>query len=170
MNSSVSAPTQSRNPRLLIENLEQAFAKLDSQTRSLLSEVSDQVLYQSTAPPGAPDASIGELILKSAGAVEQTFGGLTANLWDDPFEWTLPETLSTNILVSKYLDEVVEVRTAFFARLSLDTELSKLIAIPSGETQPLIRVLIETLMRAAGHLERAAVLVVLLSQASAPKV
>ena len=29
----------------------------------------------------------------SAGTIEQTFGGITANLWDDPFEWTLPETL-----------------------------------------------------------------------------
>ena len=170
MNSSVSAQTPSQNPRLLIESLEQAFAKLDSQTRAVLHEVSDEMLYARTAPLGVPDASIGELILKSAGSVEQTFGGLTANLWDDPFEWTLPETLSTNDLVSKYLDEVVEARTVLFARLNLDSELTKLIAMPSGDTQPLIRLLIGTLMRAAGYLERAAVLLALLSQASVPKV
>jgi hypothetical protein len=170
MNSSVSAHTQSQDPRLLIESFEQAFAKLDSQTRTVLHEVSDEMLYARTAPLGVPDASIGELILKSAGSVEQTFGGLTANLWDDPFEWTLPETLSSKLLVSKYLDEVVEARTAFFARLKFDRELTKLVAVPSGDTQPLIRLLIGTLMRAAGYLERAAFLLALLSQASPPKV
>jgi hypothetical protein len=33
--------------------------------------------------------SCGEQVLRSAAIVEQSFGGLTANLWDDPFEWTL---------------------------------------------------------------------------------
>ena len=40
--------------------------------------------------------SCGEYILRSAAAVEQTFGGITTRLWDDPFEWTLPEALSTD--------------------------------------------------------------------------
>ena len=40
-----------------------------------------------------PINSCGEYILRSAGKVEQTFGGITTKLWDDPFEWTLPEKL-----------------------------------------------------------------------------
>src|SRR3712207_7579473 len=40
-----------------------------------------------------PVYSCGEHVLRSAAAVEQTFGGITVNLWDDPFEWTLPESL-----------------------------------------------------------------------------
>ena len=43
-------------------------------------------------------------ILRSAAAIEQMCGGLTANLWDDPFEWTLPETLSTPAKVIEYLN------------------------------------------------------------------
>ena len=54
--------------------------------------------------------SCGEQVLRSAAIVEQTFGGLTANLWDDPFEWTLPETLSTSAKVIEYLNEVEATR------------------------------------------------------------
>ena len=155
MNSSVSAQTQS--PRTLVETLEQEFALIDSRTRELLQKVSPARLYR---PAAIPDLtiSVGELILKSAGAVEQTCGGLNANLWDDPFEWTLPETLSTPALVNEYLDEVAQTRNALFARLKTDEVLNKLIALPGGVTQPLIDLLRETLFRAAGNLARAAVI------------
>ena len=46
---------------------------------------------------------LGEHIVRSAGAVEQTFDGITANLWDDPFEWTLPENLATPREVARVL-------------------------------------------------------------------
>lgn len=153
MNSLVGAKTQS--PRTLVESLEQEFVLIDSRTRELLHKVSPARLYRPAAVP-ALTISVGELILKSAGAVEQTCGGLNANLWDDPFEWTLPETLSTPALVNEYLDEVAQTRNAFFARLKADEDLNKLIALPGGLTQPLINLLRETLVRAAGNLERAA--------------
>ena len=155
MNSSVSAPT--RSPRTLIESVEREFALLDSRTRDLLQKIPAAMLYQHANLPGLT-TSFGELILRSAGAVEQTCGGLNANLWDDPFEWTLPETLSTPTLVSQYLDEVSQTRRAFFARLKADEDLKKLIALPSGVTQPLLQLLIDTRQRAAGNLERAAVI------------
>ncbi|HEX2269316.1 MAG TPA: hypothetical protein VHH35_07275, partial [Pyrinomonadaceae bacterium] len=56
-------------------------------------------------------------ILRSAAVIEQTFGGLTANLWDDPFEWTLPETLSTPELVIEHLSEVDALRQRFFSSI-----------------------------------------------------
>src|SRR5580765_3867343 len=100
MNSSVSASTQSS--RTLVESVEREFALLDSRTRDLLQKIPGAMLYQRANLPGLT-TSFGEVILKSAGTVEQTCGGLNANLWDDPFEWTLPEALSTPTLVSEYL-------------------------------------------------------------------
>jgi hypothetical protein len=155
MNSSVSAQAQS--PRIVVESLEREFALIDSRTRDLLQQIPGEMLYRPVALPGLT-TSVGELILRSAGVVEQTCGGLNANLWDDPFEWTLPETLSTPALVSEYLDEVSKTRNELFARLKDDEDLRKFIALPSDLTQPLIHLLLDTLLRAAGNLERAAVI------------
>lgn len=155
MNSPVSAPTQS--PRAMVESLEREFALIDSRIRDLLQQIPVEMLYRPAALPGLT-TSVGELILRSAGAVEQTCGGLNSNLWDDPFEWTLPETLSTLELVAEYLDEVGQTRDQFFARLKDDEDLKKLIALPGAVTQPLNTLLLETLRRAAGNLQHAAVI------------
>ena len=155
MISSVTAQAQS--PRAVVESLEREFALIDSRTRSLLQQIPAAMLYRPANLPGFT-TSIGELILRSAGAVEQTCGGLNANLWDDPFEWTLPETLSTPALVNEYLDEVTHTRNECFARLKDDEDLKKFIALPGDVRQPLIQLLLETLLRAAGNLERAAVI------------
>jgi len=87
-------------------------------------------------------------ILRSAAAIEQMCGGLTANLWDDPFEWTLPETLSNADRVVEYLSEVDLARERAFVSID-DAALTKYISVPSGEEQQLIRVLLETLVRAS---------------------
>ena len=155
MNSSVSTQESSQISRTVIESFENEFASLDSRTRELVQNLPEGILYQTAFRTGT---SVGELVLRSAAAVEQTCGGLTANLWDDPFEWTLPETLSTRALVIEYLDEVTSTRKKFFSRLRHDADLAKLIAVPAGETQPLVRLLMRTLVRATGYLERAAVI------------
>lgn len=102
-----------------------------------------------------PDVSIGEQILRSAAAMEQTFGGLTANLWDDPFEWTLPETLSTPDSIVSYLSEVDAARQRFFSSIDSDAALTKLVSDPSGEPRALIELLLETLVRASDYRGRA---------------
>jgi len=102
-----------------------------------------------------PPISIGEQILRSAAAIEQTFGGLTANLWDDPFEWTLPETLSTPAAIVDYLSEVNSTRERFFSSLDGDAALTKLVSVPSGEPQALVELLVETLVKASDHRGRA---------------
>jgi hypothetical protein len=51
-----------------------------------------------------------------------------------------------------------------------DGDLTKHIAVPVGETQTLVRVLLATLIRAAGYQERAAVILEMLSPASSREV
>ena len=89
-----------------------------------------------------------ENLVRSAAAIEQMCGGLTANLWDDPFEWTLPETLSSADRIIEYLDEVDLARQRAFNSID-DAALTKFIAVPSGESQPLISLLLETLVKAS---------------------
>jgi hypothetical protein len=97
-----------------------------------------------------PIYSCGEHLLRAAAATEQTFGGLTANLWDDPFEWTLPETLSTRayrrILNRSRSDTATRLST-----LRRRHGLAKEIVVPSGEAKKLGALLLETLVRAAHH-------------------
>lgn len=146
--------SESQTTRVLIEVLEREFLRLHERSRQLVSQVPDDSLYSnstatsSTIQTAAAD-SVGESILRSAAAVEQTCGGLNSNLWDDPFEWTLPEQLSTSRLVLEYLDEVEATRKHCFARFREDADLFKEVALPSEQLEPLISVLLETLVRAA---------------------
>src|ERR671939_1567700 len=121
--------------RKLIEALDEQFARLHARSRALVEAVPEEKLYwQPRQSSGAfPVYSCGEHLLRSAAAVEQTFGGITTNLWDDPFEWTLPETLSTPERVAAYLNEVEATRRRGFALFASDNDLLKEIAAPSGE-------------------------------------
>src|SRR4249920_2349939 len=95
----------------LISWFEQEFARLEQSWRTLIQATDDERLYQID---DRQDLSVGEQVLKSARIVEQTFGGITANLWDDPFEWTLPETLTTHEKLLEYLAEVEATRRRGF--------------------------------------------------------
>ena len=123
--------------REIVQQLDQAFAKLIESLKDLVGSV----------PP--------DLLLRSAAVIEQTCGGLTANLWDDPFEWTLPETLSTPELVTEYLSEVDTARAGAFKSIASDRDLTKYISGPSGEPQQLFALLLETLMKASDYHGRA---------------
>ncbi len=139
-----------------IEGLDRQFAQLHSDSHRLIKAISPELLYQQ--PPGKSNSlplhSCGEHVLRSAAAVEQTFGGITTNLWDDPFEWTLPETLPTLAKVAGYLDEVEATRKHGFQLFESDADLVKEIMAPSGPTQ-LLPLLLDTLARAAHHQGRA---------------
>jgi hypothetical protein len=143
--------------RRLILCLDEEFARLSERTRSLVEVIPAEKLYwQPGASSGAfPVYSCGEHLLRSAASVEQTFGGINASLWDDPFEWTLPETLQTPASILEYLLEVEATRRAGFERFSNDGDLIKEIAVPSGETKLLGALLLETLARASHHQGRA---------------
>jgi hypothetical protein len=86
--------------------------------------------------------------------IEQSFGGMTANLWDDPFEWTLPETLNTPAKVREYLSEVETLRNRAFLAFKNDEDLSKEIMTPAGAKQ-ILPFLLDTLNRARHHQQRA---------------
>ena len=134
-----------------IENLEAQFADLHTRSLELIARLSSDRLY--TKPDGSA-ASCGEQVLRSAAVVEQSFGGLTANLWDDPFEWTLPETLNAPAKVLEYLNEVEVTRRHAFDSFENDDDLSKEIMTPAGRTQ-LLPFLLDTLRRARHHHQRA---------------
>jgi hypothetical protein len=123
--------------REIVQQIDQAFAALIVSLKDLARSV----------PP--------ENLVRSAAAIEQLCGGLTANLWDDPYEWTLPETLSNTDRVDDYLDEVDLARQRAFSSFD-DAALTKLISVPSGESQLLISLLLETLVKAAELRGRAA--------------
>ena len=141
----------------LIADLHRQFSQLHQESCELIHAISPELLYY--RPPGgsnsSPAQSCGEQILRSAAAVvEQTFGGLTTNLWDDPFEWTLPEALPTPEKVSNYLNEVEATRKRGFELFRSDDDLLKEIMAPAGATQ-LQPLLLDTLVRARHYLESA---------------
>ena len=157
---------------LIVRCLETEFARLHSRSVALVRSVPAARLYWRPREPqgDAPAYSCGEHLLRSAASVEQTFGGITANLWDDPFEWTLPETLVTPPLVEEYLSEVEATRGRGFALFKSDDDLAKEIAVPSGGTQTLCGLLLETLARASHHEGRAFAAFRLFSDAPLPRV
>jgi hypothetical protein len=154
----------------LIAALDEQFARLHTRSRALVEAIPAEKLYwQPRQSSGAfPVHSCGEHILRSAARVEQTFGGITANLWDDPFEWTLPEALSTPARVAEYLDEVEATRRRGFSLLREDPDLSKEFNDPSGRLRTLGALLFETLERASHHQGRAIATFRLFSDARLP--
>ena len=125
--------------REIVQHIDREFAALINSLKDLARSV----------PP--------ENLLRSAAAIEQMCGGLTANLWDDPFEWTLPETLSNADRIIEYLSEVDLARQRAFDAIDDDGALVKYISVPSGESRQLISVLLETLVKASDFKGRASV-------------
>jgi hypothetical protein len=148
--------------KTFIRSLDVEFARLHGRSCALLLLIPAEHLYKQprrehsgNASGTQPVYSCGEYLLRSAATVEQTFGGITANLWDDPFEWTLPETLRTPALVGEYLNEVEATRRRGFALIASDDELRKEIILPSGERSTLCALILETLQRASNYQGRA---------------
>src|SRR5215204_1477066 len=143
----------------IVRGLDEQFAALHGRSLALVQALPAERLYwQPAREPGArtyPLYSCGEHLLRSAAAVEQTFGGITVNLWDDPFEWTLPESMQTPDAVARYLEEAEATRLRAFEFLRSDEDLSKEIAVPSGEMRMLFSLALESLARAAHHQGRA---------------
>jgi hypothetical protein len=138
------------SPRQLVDYLDGEFSRLITNLKQLVNSITPDVLYRRP-----PSVTLGENLLRSAATLEQAFGGLTANLWDDPFEWTLPETLSTTELVNEYLSEVDAARQRAFRSIAGDRELTKNILGPWEKPRSLFAVLVETLIKASDYHGRA---------------
>ena len=167
---------QTLGGREIVESLDREFARLHAKSCAVIERTAVEILYAVPAHAELTSSnsdlnavsSVGESVLRCAAAIEQTFGGITANLWDDPFEWTLPEYLSTPGKVKEHLAEVEVTRQRAFSSFADDACLLKRVAVPSGETQPLIDLLLETLLRAAVYQAQALLALNTLSGISPP--
>src|SRR5438552_13656110 len=160
---------QTLGKRKLVESLDREFARLHLRSCAVTEKTPEEILYSVTTLTGMRSLpSVGESLLRCAAAVEQTFGGITSNLWDDPFEWTLPEYLSTPAKVIEHLGEVEATRKRAFSSFDEDACLLKHVAMPSGETRALVELLLGTLVRAAQYQGQAIVTLKSLSGISTP--
>lgn len=154
----------------ILSAFEREFLKIDKLSRELLQKIDDADLF--AKPRNIPNSmaafSCGEYILRSAAMVEKTFGGITTRLWDDPFEWTLPEKLENKANILRYLDEVEATRVNGFGFFTSDQDLSR--QIPAPETlRTLIDILLDTLAKASHYQGRAFAVFQTLSDEKLPR-
>lgn len=140
----------------LIHSFDWRFERLYDSTARLIEKTPPEKLYWQPREitKDFPFNSCGEYVLRSAGKIEQTFGGITVKLWDDPFEWTLPEQLSTNDLILNYLSEVEATRRRGFELFQSDEDLKKKIPAPEN-LETIFNLLLETLAVAENYQGRA---------------
>jgi hypothetical protein len=112
--------------------------------------------------------SCGEYVLRSAGMVEKTFGGITTRLWDDPFEWTLPEELATKEAVLDYLSEVEATRVRGFSFFRSDDNLLRKIPAPAN-LRSIFDILLETIAQAEHYQGRALAIFQMFSDEKLPR-
>ena len=136
-----------------VDNLDRQFAEIHKTSCDIIARLSPELLYRRSAE-ATSNGSCGEQILRCGAVIEQSFGGITANLWDDPFEWTLPESLNTTAKVLEYLMEVEALRNRAFLAFQNDADLSKEIMTPAG-TKQILPFLLDTLNRARHHQQHA---------------
>jgi hypothetical protein len=152
-------------------SLDRSFSSISARTRALIDLTSDEILYR--RPRELPNTfsmfTVGEYVLRSAAAVEQTFGGITTRLWDDPFEWTLPEKLHSLELVREYLDEVDRTRREGIAFIADDESLFKSLPAPV-KILPISQVLLDTLARSEHYLGRAYAVYQMISDTKLPRI
>jgi hypothetical protein len=140
---------------MLVDTLKASFESIDRRQRSLLATAADDKLFWT--PVSTSDTlillSVGGSVLRSGAMVEQAFLGITRRLWDDPFEWTLPEKLSTKEAIAGYLDEVAATRDQGLSFISSDADLARQLPAPES-LKPILQVLIESIARAENYLGR----------------
>jgi hypothetical protein len=154
----------------ITEILNERFVHLHDRSCAFVEKLPlDKIYWQPRRTENAlPVYSCGEYLLRSAAAVEQTFGGLTTKLWDDPFEWTLPEALFDNEKIIEYLKEVEETRRKGFSLIESDRDLQKEILAPA-RLKSLFSLLLETLSKAENYQGRAFATFRLFSDEKLPK-
>jgi hypothetical protein len=155
----------------LLDTFDRSFASVSVRTRAILELTPNEDLYKH--PRELPHTfamfTVGEYVLRSAAAVEQTFGGITTRLWDDPFEWTLPEKMHSVELILHYIDEVDKTRLDGIAFIATDESLARSLPAPV-KILPISQVLIDTLARSEHYLGRAYAVFQMISDQKLPRI
>lgn len=138
--------------RKKIEDFEREFATLHKNALELLDAFPEDRLFSKTVL-NDETISFGVELIRSAAEVEKAFGGITTRLWDDPFEWTLPEELSDKSAIKNYLEEVKSARLNGFKFLKNDDDLNKLIPAPE-QLLSIAEILKRTIELSKYHLQR----------------
>lgn len=139
--------------KILIESLQRKFDELHKRSTGFIKLVPNELIFKDPRELRQDFApfTIGEYVLRSVGRVEQTFGGITTRLWDDPFEWTLPEELLNTKKILEYLAEVETAYQNGFAFFTSDEDLKREIPAPE-KLKSIFDILLETICRAE-HLQ-----------------
>jgi hypothetical protein len=142
--------------RTHIDDLARQFADLHHARIETAKRAGDAYIYQTDQRHETDlwPISVGTYLIRSAAIVEQTFNGITTRLWDDPFEWTLPERLPTVDDLVAYFEEVEAARIRGFGFLRSDDDLSKSIPAPVA-LKTLDQLLTETIGRSTYYLSQA---------------
>jgi hypothetical protein len=145
-NDDLTATTSESGTRIL-ESFDKRFASITKRSLALLGR------------PTAfdPSNSFYYHIARSAAEIEKVFGGITSRLWDDPFEWTLPEYLNTSAAIADYIQTADETRNRGMAFIKDDGQLFHLIQAPT-ELKPIFDVLLEAALRSEFELGAASAL------------
>lgn len=154
----------------MIASFDKAFRGLDVLSRELLSKCEEVKLFRKPRQIENSMAmfSCAEYILRSAAMVEKTFGGITTRLWDDPFEWTLPEKLSDKAAIRQYLDEVECTRVKGFEFFTSDDDLKRRMPAPE-KLMSVHEILLETIAKAEHYQGRAFAVFQMLSDEKLPR-
>lgn len=141
---------------ILIAAFDKHFNSLHRRSAALVGEIPEPLIFEKARDDSEiiMKLSVAGNIIRAAAIVEMTFGGITTRLWDDPFEWTLPEALSSDEKITEYLDEVESMRRNAFGYFRSDADLSRMIPAPR-ELRPIGEILIDTLARAEHYQGRA---------------
>ncbi len=138
--------------QILISLFDSHFLNLQARSVELVKNHQDAAnLWR---PFSSNKKSFGEYIVRSVAEVEQTFNGITTRLWDDPFEWTLPEQLINTDGILRYFDEVEKARKNGFAFFKSDDDLTREFPAPI-ELKTICTLLLETISRAENFQGRA---------------
>ncbi len=157
--------------RTLIDSFDRQFFALHQRSFKFIKLIPNEKLFWKPRELNETYAmfSCGKYILRSAGAVEQTFGGIMTRLWDDPFEWTLPEELSTADLILDYLTEVEETRCRGLSLIATDEDLQREMPAPE-KLKTIFEILLDTIARAEHFQGRAFAVFQMFSNEKLPRI
>lgn len=154
----------------ILSSFDRQFLLIDARSRQLLSKINQDSLF--AKPRDLPDSiamfSCGEYLVRSAAMVEKAFGGITTRLWDDPFEWTLPEKLAERTAILQYLDDVEATRLKGFSFFASDADLTREMPAPE-KLRSIHDILLDTIATASHFQGRAFAVFQMISDQKLPR-